>query len=239
MSRVDACRLMLLTLSLTCLTAGAVGQEQPVWNFLPSTDIGAEDWRRANPAWDGRGVVIAILDTGIDLFAPGMQTTTEGLVKVLDVRDFSTQGDWETELATWDAEAQVWRNEAGLQLRGAGRLAVAPDPDGQVYLGVIAESQFLNSPGVQDLNDDGDKNDSFGFLAWQADRAAVEAALGLGRGYEQMQALNETAAATVADASPSTPTATATSPTRRPCATTTSTSTASACATRARRTAAS
>lgn len=200
MFRVDACRLPLLLAVLALLAMPVAGDQRPVWNFLPATDIGAEAWLRDNPAWDGRGVVIAILDTGIDLFAPGLQTTPEGLVKVLDVRDFSTQGDWQTGLAEWDAEARVWRAEDGLQLRGAGALPVAPDPESRVYIGLISESQFLNSPGVHDLNDDGDTADSFGFLVWQADREAVEAALGIGRGYEQMQGLNDTAAQAVAEA---------------------------------------
>ncbi len=61
------------------------------WNFMPNNDMGAVTWRNAHPEWDGRGVVVAILDTGVDLHAPGMQTTTTGLVKVLDVRDDNDQ----------------------------------------------------------------------------------------------------------------------------------------------------
>ncbi len=202
MSRQSIRRSCLLAVLLCGLVTAVPGQDQApaAWNFLPAVDIGAVAWRQANPAWDGRGVVIAILDTGIDLYSPGMQTTPAGLVKVLDARDFSTQGDWPTEPATWDAEAGVWKAEDGLQLRGADRLAVAPSVDGKVFIGVIAESQFLNSPGVHDLNDDGDTTDRFGFLVWQADRAVVEAALGIGRGYQQMQSLNDTAARTVAEA---------------------------------------
>ena len=95
------------------------------WNFMPNNDMGAVTWRNAHPEWDGRGVVVAILDTGVDLHAPGMQTTTTGLVKVLDVRDFSTEGDWSVTAAEWDGEESVWRDEDGLQLKGAGSLAVA------------------------------------------------------------------------------------------------------------------
>lgn len=190
------CGVALGCLMLLC-AQGLLADE--AWNFMPNNDMGAVDWRNAHPEWDGRGVVVAILDTGVDIHAPGMQTTSTGLVKVLDVRDWSTEGDWSTETAEWDAEPGVWRAEDGLQLKGAATLPVAPDTDGKVFIGAIREPEFLNNPDVHDLNDDGDTGDVFGFLVYQADRAAVEGALGEGRGYEQLGGLNDIAAARVAE----------------------------------------
>ncbi len=188
-----------LLLAASLLTLALAAPAQDAWNFLPSNDMGAADWRAAHPAWDGRGVVIAILDTGVDLDVPGLQTTSHGLAKVLDVRDFSTEGDWTTAAAEWDAEAGVWRTEDGLQLGGADQFAVAPPAGGPVYVGVIAEAEFLDNSRVHDLNEDGDTGDRFGFLVWQADRAAVEQALGIGEGYELLASLNEVAAERVAE----------------------------------------
>jgi subtilisin family serine protease len=176
------------------------------WNFMPSREIGAQSFREANPLRDGRGVVIAILDTGVDAFAPGLLTTSTGQTKLIEVRDFSTEGDWKTAVAELDDTgsdaAPVYRDADGLLLRGAQVLAVPPaamaDPARPVYVGVIAEHDFLNNASVYDLNDDGDTSDKFGFLVYAADRVAVEAALGTGRGYELLGGLNETAAATVA-----------------------------------------
>jgi subtilisin family serine protease len=175
------------------------------WNFLPAVQIGAPAFIAENPTYDGRGVAVAILDTGVDVFMPGMLETTTGQVKVIDVRDFSTEGDWETAVAERDEsgtdEAPVFRTEDGLMLRGVESLPVslpAADVANPIYIGIIAEKDFVNSDAVYDLNDDGDNSDKFGFLVWAADRAEVEQALGTGRGYEMLTALNETAAATVA-----------------------------------------
>jgi len=200
MSRNRLCRMVELAaiLAVLLVLAAPISAEQ-AWNFMPNNDMGAADWRADHPEWDGRGVVIAILDTGVDIYAPGLQTTTAGAVKVIEVRDFSTEGDWDTERATWDADANAWQTEDGVRLEGASTLPVAPATDAKVFMGTISEPEFLNNPDVYDLNDDGDVGDVFGFLVWQADRAAAEAALGVGKGYEQLQDLNETAAATVAE----------------------------------------
>ena len=191
---------------LALLMVGSAGAEaDKSWNYMPSNEIGAEDFRAAHPEWDGRGVIIAILDTGVDAFAPGLLETSTGMTKLIDVRDFSTEGDWKTAVAERDESGNetspVFRTEDGLLLRGAEALPVPPldeDVAHPVYIGVIAEKDFVNNTRVYDLNDDGDNSDQFGFLVYAASRQAVEDALGIGAGYEMMMGLNETAGKTIA-----------------------------------------
>ncbi len=195
---------ILLCLFSTTLAGSAT--EPKTWNYMPSSETGTQSFITANPTYDGRGVAVAILDTGVDAFAPGLLQTSTGQTKLIDVRDFSTEGDWETFLAerheSGTDESPVFATEDGLLLRGAGSLLVPPVGDKvgfPVYIGEIAEKDFINNSDVNDLNDDGDTSDRFGFIVYAAERAAVEAALGLGQGYEMLTALNETAAKTIAN----------------------------------------
>src|SRR5687767_6400446 len=57
--------------------------------WMPVASTGADRFVREHPAFDGRGVLIAILDTGVDPGVPGLLTTSTGSPKVVDVRDFS------------------------------------------------------------------------------------------------------------------------------------------------------
>lgn len=52
--------------------------------YMPIGDTGAAQFTAAHPTWDGRGVTVGIMDTGIDLDHPALRTTTTGERKIVN-----------------------------------------------------------------------------------------------------------------------------------------------------------
>lgn len=156
---------------LTALLLGpgvACAQSKPSWTQLSLSTCNVDDFLAANPNSDGRGVVIAILDTGVDPSIPGLTKTPDGEVKVIDVQDFTGQGDVELHRVRMDPQEGklVDYDDEGSPIYYTPPELPADQPgeERRWWLGTFDEHRFINSD-VPDLNDNGETDDEWTVLA--------------------------------------------------------------------------
>ena len=129
--------------------------------LMPLDLTGVTAWHAAHPAWDGRGVLIGILDSGVDPGVPGLQTTSTGQPKILDLRNFSGEGDVALVPVRPDVRDLIVL-PGGLTLEGADVVRAAA-VDSEWYGGVIRELSFGDPPAA-DFNGNGSNRDRFGVV---------------------------------------------------------------------------
>jgi subtilisin family serine protease len=147
------------------LTAFVFAQPKEVeWPFLNITRIGAKQFIQQNPAYNGKDVVIFILDTGVDMGVRGLQALPEGGAKVIDVQDFSGEGDVWLEVAEKGTENGEFylSHHSGAKLFGYKKLNLSL-ADSAYYIGVLEETRFQNSV-ITDINNNGKLDDIFSFI---------------------------------------------------------------------------
>ena len=134
----------------------ACAQTSPTWTQLSLSTCRVDEFLTANPTSDGRGVVIAVLDTGVDPSIPGLTRTSDGEVKVVDVQDFTGQGDVELHRVRFEEQQGklVDYDEDGSPIHYEPPPLPADDSGEQRrhWFGFLDEGKFVNS-GVPDLND--------------------------------------------------------------------------------------
>lgn len=107
----------------------------PVWALLPKKETTAAAYLTKYPNHDGRGVLIAILDSGVDPGAAGLQVTSDGKPKVIGLFDATGSGDVDTSTTVkLDAEKNTITGLTGrvLNLPSSWPKAL----DGQYHIGV-------------------------------------------------------------------------------------------------------
>jgi tripeptidyl-peptidase-2 len=131
--------------------------------WMPLASTGVERFLAQHPTHDGRGVLIGILDTGIDPGVPVLLKTSTDGPKILDLRDFSDEGAVRLERITPQGDSVV---VAGRRLRGFGRVA-ALNTAGPYYGGVIQEIPLGELP-ASDLNGNGSDSDTLAIVVTRA-----------------------------------------------------------------------
>ncbi|MGV9315370.1 S8 family serine peptidase [Streptomyces sp. NPDC003691] len=125
--------------------------------YNPSFETGAVDFVKKNPTYDGRGITIGILDSGVDIAHPALQKTTTGERKIVDwvtATDPVIDGD-----GTW---RQMRLEVAGPSFTVNSRAYTAPA--GTYRFNIFAEAVTRNGDMAGDLNRDGDTTDTWAML---------------------------------------------------------------------------
>jgi tripeptidyl-peptidase II len=161
-SRLFVFAALLAALPQVAYAAPKVG---PYYDFLSRDVIGAGEFTSKHPNWDGRGVVVAVLDTGVDPSVPGLRTTSTGETKVIEARDFSGEGDVSLTRVERTVEGGIGllRCDDGV-VRGVDGLAHRPK-DGVYWVGFFEESGLKRS-SVNDVNQNGKTTDKFAVVAF-------------------------------------------------------------------------
>lgn len=160
------CLLLLFAGLNTVIIAQTAPLAENPWHFLDTQRIGAHDFLKAHPTYDGRGVVVLICDSGVDMGVPGLLKTSDGKVKVIDARDFSGQGDISLMKAKLDSsDMEVALKAKNVRVTGFGELPHQP-ADSVYWLGWIDEARHFKNASIRDINHNGKKDDIFAFITF-------------------------------------------------------------------------
>lgn len=130
---------------------------------MPLYTTGIPSFLAAHPTYDGRGVLIAILDSGLDTGIPGFSVTTTGDRKILDLRDFSGEGRIALSRVTPSRDSVTVE---GITLAGFGRVAIF-NAEGPWYGGVLAELPLGKAPAA-DVDANGRVGDTLAVIVTRA-----------------------------------------------------------------------
>ncbi len=138
--------------------------------FLSLSGTGVQKFINEHPDYDGRGTIVFVLDTGVDMGIDGLTKTSTGAVKVIDVQDFSHEGDiqlYDCESDEQDGKSYFINEDKNYKVAGADKLSLKPVDD-KYYIGVLEETHFKNSSSnSEDLNGNNSTDDKYYMVAFQ------------------------------------------------------------------------
>lgn len=148
----------------------ALFAQDSIQTFLSLSNTGVAGFHKLYPEYDGRGTIILILDTGVDMGVEGLQKTSTGETKVIDAQDFTGEGDinlYDCEIDKEDGKEYFINEEKNLKAAGAGSLKYKAVDD-KYYIGALREADLKNSGShAEDLNGNGSDSDIYVVVAYQ------------------------------------------------------------------------
>jgi len=158
------------TILLSIVLAAAVFAQESIQSFISLKNTGVQEFLEKYPEYDGRGTIVMILDTGIDVGIDGLTKTSTGEDKIIDVQDFTGQGDVKfvnAEIESDDDKSYFVNNEKEYKISGADRLSHQAKDD-KYFIGLFTEKHWMNSSSrVRDINGNGTTDDKFHFIVFE------------------------------------------------------------------------
>ncbi|KAK9505195.1 hypothetical protein O3M35_009300 [Rhynocoris fuscipes] len=116
--------------------------EFPVWALLPKRETGVTSFLSKYPQYDGRGIIIAIFDSGVDPGAAGLQVTSEGKTKVIGRYDCSGAGDVDTSTVVQAINGTI----TGISGRSLKIPCSWKNPSGNYHIGIKNAYELYPKP---------------------------------------------------------------------------------------------
>jgi tripeptidyl-peptidase-2 len=123
----------------------------PLDALQPKKETGVDRFLEQYPESDGRGVVVAIFDTGVDPGAPGLQVTSDGQPKIIDVVDGSGSGDVDTSTIAELGDEGTFTGLSGKQLTPHSEWA---NPTGEYRVGLKPAHEIFPAGLVGRMNNE-------------------------------------------------------------------------------------
>uniref|UniRef100_A0A1B6CLJ0 Tripeptidyl-peptidase 2 n=1 Tax=Clastoptera arizonana TaxID=38151 RepID=A0A1B6CLJ0_9HEMI len=106
--------------------------DYPYSALLPKKETGVTSFLNKYPHFDGRGITIAIFDSGVDPGAEGLQVTSEGKPKIIERFDCSGAGDVDTSTVVEAVNGEI----VGLTGRNLKIPSSWKNPSGKFHIGI-------------------------------------------------------------------------------------------------------
>ncbi|HXH78296.1 S8 family serine peptidase [Nocardioides sp.] len=134
--------------------------------YMPTNETGAIAFRAGHSTWDGRGITIGILDSGIDLAHPALQKTSTGERKITDTFTATAPSEGDGTWRPMDTTVTAADGTFTAPAMDTFPASTWKSPNGTFRFNRFSEAStnVAGSEVAGDVNRDGDKTDIWGIL---------------------------------------------------------------------------